>query len=701
MRKLPDVHGNAKPANLRQLARLSELTRLAATATSADSRGVETARQLTFLDWVIRGSFVADRERVNFAVWRYLRAIYGAVPKDPTGLDMVIMKPSQAGATIFGMLFCLWLTLRMRCQGAYFLPTADMALKFSQNRFIRLARDNDPIHKLMGDPASPHEHRIVDEGSASVRRILQSILYFSYMGGAISTESLPLDFLVLDEVQEMLLEDIQKAEERLSASTLRAVLRMSTANFAGADVHYYYERSDQREFHTRCRCTCEKCGNPGIVLTECWDSRLGPLCIKDEGGAVYYQCPRCTMVLENVQDGAFYPHNPGARRIGFHWGQMLSPRQSARDILEKWRNSPDTGTFYRRVLGLPYADPATLPVTQAHLAAAQRPELRWGLPAVPRALDGTFMGVDQMGQVNYCVLKGRDAQTGRQQLLHLEVIQAEDPWERCAALMHEYRVTICATEALPNFNEAFRFAKRFNGKVFVVDYADLADELVLWGDRPKDKVTVRRTDQEARLRYVARVDQFRMMSWSLGRWSNLLVDTPDARTLLQSVRTPEGVAVRQVCRDLFWLHLQRVALVTELREGKTDERRFRRAVKKVGIDPHFAFANMLCDVAWVRAHGTEMLLGTQDTGRILIDPPGPLRNTSYLEQIVEGLPEVFAGAGMRMLSPISRDANAPACGSCWNRDKETNYCRARYWTVQPEQPPCAAYAPEEEAPTYP
>ena len=24
----------------------------------------------------------------------------------------------------------------------------------------------------------------------------------------------------------------------------------------------------------------------------------------------------------------------------------------------------------------------------------------------------------------------------------------------------------------------------------------------------------------------------------------------------------------------------------------------------VGIDPHFSFANMLCDVAWARAHGT-------------------------------------------------------------------------------------------------
>ena len=34
------------------------------------------------------------------------------------------------------------------------------------------------------------------------------------------------------------------------------------------------------------------------------------------------------------------------------------------------------------------------------------------------------------------------------------------------------------------------------------------------------------------------------------------------------------------------------------------ERKIRRKVQKVGIDPHFSFATMLCDIAYARAHGT-------------------------------------------------------------------------------------------------
>jgi len=36
--------------------------------------------------------------------------------------------------------------------------------------------------------------------------------------------------------------------------------------------------------------------------------------------------------------------------------------------------------------------------------------------------------------------------------------------------MKEYSVRYAALESLPNFNEAFRFAKEFEGKVFVIEY---------------------------------------------------------------------------------------------------------------------------------------------------------------------------------------------------------------------------------------
>ena len=59
----------------------------------------------------------------------------------------------------------------------------------------------------------------------------------------------------------MSLSEIETTEQRLAASELALTLRVSTANFEDADIDYYYRRSDQREFVTRCRCP------GGVILT--------------------------------------------------------------------------------------------------------------------------------------------------------------------------------------------------------------------------------------------------------------------------------------------------------------------------------------------------------------------------------------------------------------------------------------------------
>jgi len=631
---------------------------------------------------------MADREPVDFTVWRYLRDVYAAVPSDPAGLDLTIMKGAQSGASTFAMLCTLWLALRQRCQVAYFLPVARTAFAFSQNRFIRMARDNHAIHQLLGDPATPHQRRVVDEGSASVRRILESIVYFTFMGGKVSTEALPLDALVFDEIQAMLLADIERAEERVAASALRTIIRVSTANFAGADIAYFYERSDQRKWHTRCGCSDD------VVLAECWDPRVGPLCIDSGNGTTpsvprepFYVCPRCREILLDPQDGYFVAHRPAIPRVGFHWPQMVSPRQTAASILDKWQRRVDTGHFYNRILGLPYADPATQPVTEAQLIAAQNPELRWGPPAQSE-VDGVYMGLDQMGGDLHVVIAARAG--GKQRLVHLEIVQSDDPFRRAAELMALYRIRYCAVENLPNFNEAHRFAKAFPGRVFVVHYQDQADDLIAWGDRPGDSAATRLSEEEVKTRFTAAVDQYKTMSWALSRWVHGEVETPDARTLTQRLRTDQGERLVQVCCDPkegLWLHLQRIALVTELPEGREDERKPRRAVRKVGIDPHFAYAWLLLQVAWARAHGTTTMLSVQDSADSAHTATSPTTTTADPHRAQ--LSEVFA-------SLSSNTAEGASCGECVNFDPVRRFCNERRWLVQPQQPQCGAFVPEDD-----
>jgi hypothetical protein len=325
------------------------------------------------------------------------------------------------------------------------------------------------------------------------------------------------------------------------------------------------------------------------------------------------------------------------------------------------------------VLGRPYTDPETLPITQAILEQAVDPTLRWG-PLDAGVAEPVFMAIDQMGHDNRVLIASR--YYDRMRLLHAEMIQADDPWQRCLELLDQYRVRVCAVEAMPNYNEAHRFAKARDGKVFIVHYTDLVDQIVLWGDRPRDKVSLRKVDEAVRTHWSATVDQYKAMSWALGQWTAGAVVTPDPRQLVQRVRDRGGWKPVEVLREQVWHHLQHVALVTEPVEGREAERKYRRAVRKVGIDPHFAYTWMLLCVAWARVFGTEKML--------FLDPvhkpettPAP-EAVAYAEQLWHQLPVAFESPALSALT----------CNDCMYFDRARRWCGAREFGTQPELPSC-------------
>jgi hypothetical protein len=75
---------------------------------------------------------------------------------------------------------------------------------------------------------------------------------------------------------------------------------------------------------------------------------------------------------------------------------------------------------------------------------------------------------------------------------------------------------------------------------------------------------------------------------------------PDPQGLVQDV-TEKGKTQTMAVLPRAFHHFTKTALVAE-KDEETNQ--FRRRVVKVGIDPHFSYANCLCDVAWARSHGT-------------------------------------------------------------------------------------------------
>jgi hypothetical protein len=146
----------------------------------------------------------------------------------------------------------------------------------------------------------------------------------------------------------------------------------------------------------------------------------------------------------------------------------------------------------------------------------------------------------------------------------------------------------------------------------------------------------------------------------------LLFPDPDglvAESLVGGEKKPVSVL-----RKVVWEHFKRTALVVE---DDPETRKKRRKVLKVGIDPHFSYANMLCEVAWSRAHGTSTFFHPES---VSMDVPP---EKTVLEVVPETLLQVFT------------TMPTEGCGAC--EAYEDGLCAARHFRVRATDPGCPLF----------
>jgi hypothetical protein len=404
-----------------------------------------------------------------------------------------------------------------------------------------------------------------------------------------------------------------------------------------------------------------------------------------------YVCPVCQGWIEDTELGRFVAANPTASIESYHISQIVSPTIVPRDLMEA-SNRALTGdqrkTFFNRKLGKPYIDKDQLPVTMADCLACVEEGKKVGLVWEKWARD-TYMGVDQMGGFNAVIIKRR-LPDGRQAVIHVEAVFDIDPFARCSELMRQYGVTLCVVEQLPNVNDARRFANEFRGRVFLAGYADLRDDMIVWGDDLSK--SDRRTTQEDRMRYTVTLQQYKMMQAALYRIRNRHCLFPDPGDLEQDVIDRGEKRRIAILRDWVFLHFTKTALVVE-----TDEqtRKSKAKVLKVGLDPHFAFANMLCDVAWARNHGTSTIILPENPAMGAPKAnPDVMREIDKIEQAMPGLPKPVVG--------MLIDRPPGTCARCTSYLRNVDgtlppngMCEMRTLIVQARDPNCPLYDPVE------
>lgn len=558
-------------------------------------------------------------------------------PYEDSHTDQVLMAAAQTGKSARIMVRIL--RAAFEHWGAlfgYYFPDFALPAKFSSDIFKPFVLSSSELAPWLGHDGDG------EKGTDQIltRTIGATKLYFLSVRGKTATEGLPLKGVFFDEVRRMSYGDIQRVEERTSAQTNPLNFKVSTAFWDNSDIHAAFLKGDQRYFHTFCACP------EGVVL-----SLTFPDCVADltratpkfrrevehayrnlpwlgmtpEGiqqyGEAVFICPKCGTIITDPRDGWWEPHNPGAWVHSYQMPQMLTPSYNAARIWKKYDRpgeSTDIREVWNSMLGLPYADKEQQPVQPEHLLACVTSEARWSVHMRmdwrKRNIKNTAMGIDAMGGFN-CVVIKEMAPNGKYRTIHLEVCHGDDPWRQCAVLMEEFDVRICVADCNPHWNEAHRFAKAFEGRVWLCSYADTGPvgDMISWKDRRKAPAGQQKAGDDVKFKYSVLVSRTRALQWSLKRWEQRRNEMPDPKKLMQRLPKQAGKVVltaglrsgqwepTPISQDVYFIHLQSVVFVKrQVSEEKEREGVVRMVAEHIRLDPHFAHADLYANVALAR-----------------------------------------------------------------------------------------------------
>ena len=422
----------------------------------------------------------------SFAGHRYLETIYG-----DEAPFIVIRKAAQMGASEYGITRALYFAITYDGRVIYFFPTDHDVGQFSRDRFAPAIAESAYLAGL-----------VRDTDTAGLKQIGRGSVYLRGLRSRTQLKSVPADFLIFDELDEMDPAKVELARARLGHSSFGYELYLSTPSFPLYGIDAAFEATDQRHWLLRCdRCATYRCLEDEFTQTHgrSDDPRREIVFVKGPPGAETLVCTSCGGPLDPAH-GLWVPKYPERSRHGYHLSKFTSVVVSAAEreagcqtkpaaLLRKWQETAYPQEFFNSELGLPYLS-ADGGLCEADLLAlvGDYPQSASG--------KGCVMGVDQ-GNGLHIVIKERRPDGNivfTLRVKHQEITDAT--FTHLDQLMKDYDVRVCVIDALPHTHAARAFAGRFRGRVYLAYYGDTQKGLVDWGYDKENTptATINRTD---------------------------------------------------------------------------------------------------------------------------------------------------------------------------------------------------------------
>ena len=390
---------------------------------------------------------------------------------DSTASFNTAMKGAQLGVTEIAINRAFYTVDVLKKAVLYVLPTQLNASDFSKTRFNG-ALYNSPYLKGL----------FTDTNTIGLKQAGAVPLYIRGSRGDSNLKSVPVSYLILDEMDEMDQRAIWLALERLSGHVKKSVFAISTPTLPKYGVHKLYLKGTMEEWVFQ----CPHCGK--------WTELVWPDCVEIRGEDVndpkcnlsFLKCKECQHKLEHtikpewLKSAKWHVTNPEADddHRSFHVNQLYSYTVDPGElVIAYFRGLGDEAAnveFHNSKLGHPYIpeggqiDDDMLDACLSNYTTQETRPTESGRLIV--------MGVDQGKWHNIEITEyffdtySHDLNVAATAKVLWTGKILEDEFHRLDELMREWQVMHCVIDPDPQINDARRFARRFPGYVTLCRY---------------------------------------------------------------------------------------------------------------------------------------------------------------------------------------------------------------------------------------
>jgi hypothetical protein len=334
----------------------------------------------------------------------------------------------------------------------YLFPSKSDVTDFSKGRIDPLIQENP---NTIGE-------WIRDTDSANIKRIWNAFLYLRGMKSRVGLKSVPIDYTVMDELDEAPQNAIDMAMERMAHSEFREVLKLSNPTLPDYGIDAAFQETDQRYWLLK----CDKCGE-----YTCLEDTF-PDCLITVNGRVIRACQKCKSELD-PSNGQWVAKKPRVTdKRGYHYSQLFSHFVDPGEILHQFRTTNNLTDFYNLKIGNAYVEAENRLSIQEVLALCGSDGI------VGQDPGPCSMGVDQGKDLH--VVIGKRVPNMADKIIHIAVYK---DWEELDRLMDNFHVSRCVVDALPETRNARAFAERFRGKVYLNYYNEHQKGHYAWNEK--------------------------------------------------------------------------------------------------------------------------------------------------------------------------------------------------------------------------